>query len=173
VPWYGDDFDKWCIQLIAHRGPQRHDFSASPETKIMPGTVLWRPASRSGFSSMRLSGNAKPRPEVRAGRRGGFGLVSVLPAGAGPDDSVSVAFLVVEHVGIIRRVEGWIVQLDREVAAVLGAALGSGDSALGAADMAVRTCSRIQDDPTTQPKFDGTRPNDPSRSAIVFMTASG
>jgi len=53
----------------------------------------------------------KPRPEVRARRRGGFGLVAVLPAGARPDEGVAVAVLVVEEIGVDRRVERRIVQL--------------------------------------------------------------
>jgi hypothetical protein len=71
-----------------------------------------------------------PRPEVRAGRRGGFGSVSVLPAGARPYEGVAVALLVIEEVGVNRRVERGIIQLDGEVVAALGGPLRPGGVAL-------------------------------------------
>src|SRR5271156_2423529 len=76
-----------------------------------------------------------PRPEFRAGRCSGFGSVSVLPAGAGPDEGVAVAVLVVEEVGVDRRVKARVVQLDREVVAALVGALRPGGPDLGAADV--------------------------------------
>ena len=79
--------------------------------------------------------HAKPRPEVRAGRCRGFGSVAVLAAGTGPDESVTVAVLVVEDVGVDRRVEARIVQLDREVVVALVGALRPGGPDLGAADI--------------------------------------
>src|SRR3984957_7530912 len=77
----------------------------------------------------------KLRPEVRAGRSSGIGLVAVLAAGARPDESVAVAVLVVEEVGVDRRVEARVVQLDREVVAALVGALRPGGPDLGAADI--------------------------------------
>jgi hypothetical protein len=73
----------------------------------------------------------KPRLEVRAGRCSGIGSVAVLSAGAGPDEGVAVAFLVVEEVGVDRRVEARVVQLDREVVAALVGALRPGGPDLG------------------------------------------
>src|ERR1700728_613740 len=75
----------------------------------------------------------KPRPEVRAGRCSGIGSVSVLSAGAGPDQGITVAGLVVEKVGVDRRVEARVIQLDREVVAALVGALRPGGPDLGAA----------------------------------------
>src|SRR5579863_5463444 len=77
----------------------------------------------------------RPRPEVRAGRCSGISSVSVLPAGAGPDEGVTVAVLVVEEVGVDRRVEARIVQLDREVVAALIGALRPGGPDLGPTDI--------------------------------------
>src|SRR3984957_19859508 len=77
----------------------------------------------------------KLRPEVRAGRSSGIGLVAVLAAGARPDECVAVAVLVVEEVGIDRRVEARVVQLDREIVAALVGALRPGGPDLGAADI--------------------------------------
>src|ERR1700734_1705601 len=76
-----------------------------------------------------------PRSEVRAGRCSGIGLVAVLAAGAGPDEGVAVAVLIVEEVGVDRRVEARVVQLDREVVAALVGALRPGGPDLGAADV--------------------------------------
>src|ERR1700734_1379007 len=76
-----------------------------------------------------------PRSEVRAGRCSGIGLVAVLAAGAGPDEGVAVAVLIVEEVGVDRRVEARVVQLDREVVAALVGALRPGGPDLGAADI--------------------------------------
>src|SRR5271165_1979029 len=77
----------------------------------------------------------KPRPEFRAGLCSRFGSVSVLPAGAGPNEGVTVAVFVVEEVGVDRRIEARIVQLDREVVAALVGALRPGGPDLGAADI--------------------------------------
>src|SRR5271165_4497105 len=62
------------------------------------------------------------------------GSLAVRLAAAGPDEGEAVAVLVVEEVGVDRRVEAGIVQLDREIVAVLGGALGPGGPDLGAAD---------------------------------------
>src|SRR5215469_15757956 len=75
-----------------------------------------------------------PRPEVRAGHCSGIGSVSVLPAAARPDEGEAVTVLVVEEVGVDRRVERGIVQLDREVVAALVGALGPGGSDFDSAD---------------------------------------
>jgi hypothetical protein len=77
----------------------------------------------------------KPRPEVRAGRGGVFGSVPVPPLGARPDQGVAAAVLVVEKVGVNRRVERRIVQLDREVVAALAGAFRPGGPNLGTADV--------------------------------------
>ena len=77
-------------------------------------------------------------PEGPAGGPGGAlgrsGLVAVRPAGAGPDEGEAVAVLVVEEVGVNRRVERRIVQLDRQVVAALVGALRPGGPDLRPAD---------------------------------------
>ena len=66
--------------------------------------------------------NRRPRPVSRAGPRR---LVSVAIrfAAAGPDERETLAVLVVEEIGVDRGVEARIVQLDREVVAILGETL--------------------------------------------------
>src|SRR5271165_5677623 len=59
------------------------------------------------------------------GSRSG-GSVAVRLAAAGPDEGEAVPVFVVEEIGVDRRVEAGIVQLDREIIAVLGGALGPG-----------------------------------------------
>ena len=76
----------------------------------------------------------KPRPGCRAGRCSGVGSVAVLPAGARPDEGVAFAVLVVEEVGVDRRVEARIVQLDREIVALLRGVLRPRGADSGAAD---------------------------------------
>jgi hypothetical protein len=77
-------------------------------------------------------------PARKSGRGGApqrVGSVPVLPTRARPDEGVAVAVLVVEQVGVNRRVERGIVQLDREVVAALGGPLRPGRPDLGAADV--------------------------------------
>src|SRR5258708_3618098 len=54
---------------------------------------------------------------------------------AGPDEGEGLAILVIEEVGVDRRVEAGIVQLDREVVAALVGTLRPGGPDLGAADV--------------------------------------
>ena len=54
-------------------------------------------------------------------------LLAVAAAGAGPDEAVALAFLVDEEVGVDRSGEARIVQLEPEIVATLGGALGSVD----------------------------------------------
>jgi len=61
---------------------------------------------------------------VRAGRL--RASVAVAAVGAGPDQRVGVAFLVVEEVGVDRGVEARIVQLEAQIVAALVGALGPG-----------------------------------------------
>ena len=79
--------------------------------------------------------SSKAPPGDPGGASWWAGSVSVLPPGAGPDEGVAVALLVVEEVGVNRRVERRIVQLDREVIATLGGALRPGGPDLGAPDI--------------------------------------
>ena len=60
------------------------------------------------------------------------GSVAVGLSAAGPDEGEGFTILVVEEVGIDRSVEARIVQLDREIIAALGGALGPGGADLGA-----------------------------------------
>src|SRR5271166_6188497 len=77
----------------------------------------------------------RPRPADRARRRGLAGSVAVgLPA-ARPNEGEVLAVLVVEEVGVDRRVEARIVQLDREIVAALDGALRPGRPDLGATDI--------------------------------------
>ncbi len=79
-------------------------------------------------------GETKARPVVRAGRGGRSRSVAVLLAAARPDQGVAVV-LVVEEVGVDRRVEARIVQLERKVIAALVGALGPGGPDLDPADI--------------------------------------
>ena len=61
--------------------------------------------------------------------------VAVGLAAAGPDQGVGLGVFVVEEVGVDRRVEARVVQLDREVVAALVGALRPGGPDLRAADI--------------------------------------
>ena len=78
--------------------------------------------ARRGFA-VADSANRMPRRVSRARHRR---LVSVAIgfAAAGPDEREALAVLVVEEIGVNRSVEARIVQLDREVVAILGGTLG-------------------------------------------------
>src|SRR5271166_1574866 len=56
----------------------------------------------------------RPRPADRARRRGLAGSVAVGLAAARPNEGEALAVLLVEEVGVDRRVEARVVQLDRE-----------------------------------------------------------
>ena len=71
-------------------------------------------------------------PEDRAGRR--RRLVGAAAVGAGPDQAVALAVLVVEEVGVDRGGEARIVELEAQVIAALVGALGPGGADLDAAD---------------------------------------
>src|SRR5258708_1107760 len=60
--------------------------------------------------------------------------VAVGPAAARPDEAEGLAAFVIEEVGVDRRGEARIVELDREVIAALAGALRPGGADLGAAD---------------------------------------
>ena len=110
-----------------------------------PGTTARRPALSTAsaslprvsqlekeFASMAVvDESSKAPPGGQGGASWWAGSVSVLPPGAEPDEGVAVALLVVEEVGVNRRVERRIVQLDREVVAALGGALRPGGPDLG------------------------------------------
>ena len=61
-------------------------------------------------------------------------LPAAAAVGAGPDEAVAFAFLVVEEVGIDRSGEARIVQLQAEIIATLVGALGPGGADLDPAD---------------------------------------
>src|SRR6266849_7991239 len=71
---------------------------------------------------------------LRAGRWRRYRSVAVGPAAARPDEAEGLAAFVVEEVGVDRRVEARIVELDREVIAALAGALRPGGADLRAAD---------------------------------------
>src|SRR5713226_8564442 len=60
--------------------------------------------------------------------------VAVRPAAARPDEAEGLAAFVVEEVGVDRRVEARIVELDRKIIAALAGALRPGGADLRAAD---------------------------------------
>src|SRR5258707_11125467 len=60
--------------------------------------------------------------------------VAVGPAAARTDQDEGLAAFVIEEVGVDRRGEAWIVELDREVIAALAGALRPGGADLGTAD---------------------------------------
>jgi len=66
----------------------------------------------------------------------GPGSVAVRLAAAGPDQGVGLGVYVVEEVGVDRRVEARIVQLDREIIAALVGALGPRGS-----DLSILRCT--------------------------------
>src|SRR6266849_187630 len=70
---------------------------------------------------------------LRAGRWRRYRSVAVGPAAAGPDEAEGLAAFVIEEVGVDRRVEARIVELDREVIAALVGALRPGGADLRAA----------------------------------------
>ena len=74
-----------------------------------------------------------PARRGRAGRCRRAGSVAVALAGARPDEGVALAVLVIEQVGEDRRVEGRIVELEREIVAALVGALRPGGPDLGPA----------------------------------------
>src|SRR5271166_6927121 len=76
----------------------------------------------------------RPRPVI-PGEARWSGSVAVGPAAAGPDEGVAFAVLVVEEVGVDRRVEARIVQLDREIIAAFGGALRPGGPDFGPTDI--------------------------------------
>jgi len=57
--------------------------------------------------------------------------VAAATVGAGPDERVALAILVVEEVGVDRGVEARIVQLEAQILAALIRALGPGGTDLG------------------------------------------
>src|SRR5258707_15649673 len=71
---------------------------------------------------------------LRAGRCRRCRSVAVRPAGARPDQAEGLAAFVIEQVGVDRRGEAWIVELDREVIAALVGALRPRGADLRAAD---------------------------------------
>src|SRR5258707_4127865 len=71
---------------------------------------------------------------LRAGRCCRCRSVAVGPAAAGPDQAERLATFVIEQVGVDRRGEARIVELDREGIAALAGALRPGGTDLGAAD---------------------------------------
>src|SRR5580658_5265886 len=85
---------------------------------------------RRGF----MEAKRTPRAEGSGGASLRVGSVAVLPAAARPDQIVGLAVLGIEQVGVDGGVEARIVELDREVVAALGGALGPRRADLGAAD---------------------------------------
>src|SRR6266481_9520943 len=82
-----------------------------------------------------FSERAKTLPGLlRAGRCRRYRSVAVRPAAARPDQAEGLAAFVIEEVGVDRRGEARIVELDREVIAALAGALRPGGADLGAAD---------------------------------------
>src|SRR5260221_361596 len=82
-----------------------------------------------------MSGRAKTPPGLlRAGRCRRCRSVAVRPAAARPDQAEGLAAFVIEEVGVDRRGEARIVELDREVIAALVGALRPGGADLCAAD---------------------------------------
>jgi hypothetical protein len=78
------------------------------------------------------AGRAKTPPGLlRAGRCGRCRSVAVRPAAARPDEAEGFAAFVIEEVGVDRRGEARIVELDREVIAALIGALRPGGADLG------------------------------------------
>ena len=75
--------------------------------------------------------HARESPAPSPGGALPCGLVAVGLAAARPNEGEALAVLVVEEVGVNRRVEAGIVQLDREVVAALVRALGPGGPDLG------------------------------------------
>src|SRR5713101_6564478 len=81
------------------------------------------------------AGHTKTPPGLlRAGRCCRRRSVAVGPAAAGPDEAEGLAAFVIEQVGVDRRGEAWIVELDREVIAALVGALRPRGADLRAAD---------------------------------------
>src|SRR5499427_9661263 len=77
----------------------------------------------------------KPRPDCSGrGDVAGGRSVAVVLAAAGPDQAEGLAAFVIEEVGVDRRGEARIVELDREVIAALIGALRPGGADLCAAD---------------------------------------
>ena len=70
----------------------------------------------------RREGDAAKPARIAPGGRSRWRSVAVAAVGAGPNEAVGPAALVLEEVGVDRRVEARVVELDREVvAALLGA----------------------------------------------------
>src|SRR6266481_2744634 len=82
-----------------------------------------------------FSERAKTLPGLlRAGRCRRYRSVAVRPAAARPDQAEGLAAFVIEEVGVDRRGEARIVELDREVIAALAGALRPGGADLCAAN---------------------------------------
>ena len=91
---------------------------------------------KSAVATLVFSKLASARAElIRSAAKGGPGLpagallrgsVAPAPVGAGPDERVTFAVLVIEEVGVDRGVEARIVELEAEVFAALVGALGPG-----------------------------------------------
>ena len=79
--------------------------------------------------------NKKAPFRLERGLVGPIELVAVGLAVAGPDEGVAFAIFVIEQVGVDRRVEARIVQLDRDIVAAFGGALRPPGPDLGAADI--------------------------------------
>src|SRR5258708_2190208 len=97
---------------------------------MMGGPKREKRVGRSG-----CAGCAKIPPGLlRAGRCRRCRSVAVGPAAARPDQAEGLAAFVIEEIGVDRRGEARIVELDREVIAALAGALRPGGADLGAAD---------------------------------------
>ncbi len=57
-------------------------------------------------------------------------LLAVLLAATGPDQGVALAAFIVEEVGVDRRAEAWVIQLDRDIIAPFGGTLGPASTEL-------------------------------------------
>src|SRR5260221_14788659 len=98
----------------AHRPPTRQSSAACPDL---------------------ADHDERPRPVSRTGPYSRPALVAARLAAARPDEGEGLAVLVVEEIGVDRRVEAGIVELDREIVAALVGALRPGGPDLGAADI--------------------------------------
>ena len=101
----------------------KRDFLLAPRhCKSRQGSCWKKSGARRGVA-VADSANRRPRPISRARLRR---LVSVAIgfAAARPDEREALSVLVVEEIGVDRSVEARIVQLDREVVAILGGTLG-------------------------------------------------
>ena len=82
---------------------------------------------------MSCTGKKTPNPSD-PGRGRLAGSVAAPPVGAGPDEAVALAVLVVEEVGEDRGGEARVVELEAQIVATFVRALGPGGADLGTAD---------------------------------------